>query len=413
MDGINRDGKSDEKIPAAAGKVPRKKGRKVKPKGTSHELLVSPANQLMTHISRLIWTYISTGKYFASGFPKRPLSAYNWFFKEERKKVLNLDFQSMGREISARWRNTTPEQREQFEELAKVDTERYKKEVQIYEEEQILKAKKERELAERKRTSEEMGSYSTGFEDPALFDNSAASLLDAATFRNKEEKNRPDAPWRMSQRFASFPASMEPNVTDIEMVRRRQLNQMLLTNGIQPMQNEAYRNQAPLGTVAHSQANFFAEQANNAMILEQLRQREEFALAAVLYQQQGNSEFIGGNGILNDILLLRQQQQVASNVQLGVPNFSFVSDIERAMRERYHPVQLPSPTIMHLRTALHQTLPSSRQPRDQDESSAESFNRRIHGTLLARDVQLARPINTTANWKQWPQRSHDLHEFLE
>ncbi|KAG7360201.1 HMG high mobility group box-containing protein [Nitzschia inconspicua] len=261
MDGINRHGKSDEKIPAAAGKVPRKKGRKVKPKG----------------------------------FPKRPLSAYNWFFKEERKKVLNLDFQSMGRVISARWRNTTPEQRKQFEELAKVDTERYKKEVQIYEEEQVLKAKKERELAERKHISEEKGSYSTGFEDPALFDNSAASLLAAATFRNAKEKNRPDSPWRMSQRFASFPASMEPSVTDIEIERRRQLNQMLLANGIRSMQNQAPTNQAPLGTVAHSQANFFAEQANNAILLEQLRQRAELALAAVLSQQRGNSGFNGGS----------------------------------------------------------------------------------------------------------------------
>ncbi|KAG7360199.1 HMG high mobility group box-containing protein [Nitzschia inconspicua] len=401
MDGINKDGKRHEKTfpadTAAGGKVPRKKGRKVKPKG----------------------------------FPKRPLSAYNWFFKEERKKVLNLDFQSMGREISSRWRNTTPEQRKQFEELAKFDTERYKKEVQIYEEEQILKAKKERELAERKHMSEEKGSieggdgfkkaHSTGFEHPGLFDNSAASLLAAATFGDIEEKSLRDSSRRMTQRFASIPASLEPSVTDIDMARRRQLNQLLLANGIRSMQYQASRNQAPLGTMVHSQTNFFSEQANNTMLLEQpplgtiahpqinffseqanktilleqlplgtmahfqtsflseqannmmlleqLRQREDVALGTRLSQQRGYNGFNVGSthSQLNDMMLLLQQQQTASNAHPGVSNFSHVANIERTERERFHPVH-SSPTITHLRTALHHSLPpSSHRPRDQNE----------------------------------------------
>ena len=51
----------------------------------------------------------------------------------------------MGKEISSRWKNTSQKDRERFEALAKVDAERYKKEVQIYEEEQVLKAREERE----------------------------------------------------------------------------------------------------------------------------------------------------------------------------------------------------------------------------------------------------------------------------
>lgn len=72
------------------------------------------------------------------GFPKRPLSAYNFFFKEERRKVLHLDFQNMGKVISARWKELPQEDRVHFEELAKVDYVRYKKEVGIFENKQAL-----------------------------------------------------------------------------------------------------------------------------------------------------------------------------------------------------------------------------------------------------------------------------------
>jgi hypothetical protein len=61
------------------------------------------------------------------------------FFREERQKVLHLDFQNMGKEISARWKQTDSKDRAKYEEQAKVDAKRYRAEVTTYEEEQLRK----------------------------------------------------------------------------------------------------------------------------------------------------------------------------------------------------------------------------------------------------------------------------------
>jgi len=98
--------------------------------------------------------------------PKRPLSAYNYFFKEEREKIVkivlaedpsavkqNLDddgyldkesigrlrkeggkvsFEEMGKIIGQRWKNIDPDRLAKYSELASEDTERYKTEMQEY-----------------------------------------------------------------------------------------------------------------------------------------------------------------------------------------------------------------------------------------------------------------------------------------
>jgi len=98
--------------------------------------------------------------------PKRPLSAYNYFFKEERQKILKIvladdpykveqdpdsadfltndmiaslkkegnkvSFEHMGKIIGARWKNIDPDRLTKYSELATEDTERYKKEMQSY-----------------------------------------------------------------------------------------------------------------------------------------------------------------------------------------------------------------------------------------------------------------------------------------
>lgn len=88
-------------------------------------------------------------------FPKRPLSAYNIFFKETREKILadnegkkDIAFQTMAKEIAARWKDLDPEERERVGSLAKEDMKRYREEVKSYEEEMVKRSRKEREDAE-------------------------------------------------------------------------------------------------------------------------------------------------------------------------------------------------------------------------------------------------------------------------
>lgn len=98
--------------------------------------------------------------------PKRPLSAYNFFFKEEREKIIKVvlaedpskvkqdpeddgfldeetigrlkkeggkvSFEEMGKIIGQRWKNIDPDRLSKYSELASEDTERYKTEMQAY-----------------------------------------------------------------------------------------------------------------------------------------------------------------------------------------------------------------------------------------------------------------------------------------
>ena len=93
-------------------------------------------------------------------YPKRPLSAYNVFFKETREQILaskekkegekrdhKLDFQTMAKEIATRWKALDKEERGRVEKLAKKDMFRYRDEVKIYEEEMVKKNREQREEA--------------------------------------------------------------------------------------------------------------------------------------------------------------------------------------------------------------------------------------------------------------------------
>ena len=109
--------------------------------------------------------------------PKRPLSAYNFFFKEEREKILKVvlaeepekvendpesedylgpeqvsklrkeggkvSFEEMGKLIGARWKNIDPDRLSKFSELATEDTDRYKKEMASYNGRQEAKMRSE------------------------------------------------------------------------------------------------------------------------------------------------------------------------------------------------------------------------------------------------------------------------------
>jgi len=94
------------------------------------------------------------------GSPRRPLSAYNIFFKEERIRILaslpkqdptvkkgsrvrknrnphhKISFATLGKTIGSRWKQIDKASRAHYEELAKKDSERYAREMKAFQEKQ-------------------------------------------------------------------------------------------------------------------------------------------------------------------------------------------------------------------------------------------------------------------------------------
>jgi HMG-box domain len=85
--------------------------------------------------------------------PKRPLSAYNFFFQNERQAILQdiptrtegkprrshgkIGFADLARSIAAKWRNLSDQDRAIFDERALVDKARYRKEMEEWKKSQL------------------------------------------------------------------------------------------------------------------------------------------------------------------------------------------------------------------------------------------------------------------------------------
>ena len=118
--------------------------------------------------------------------PKRPLSAYNYFFKMERQRILKyvqrtpedvfdepvvdeeeekrlwtgtkkVSFEEMGKIIGKRWKNMASEELEKYTTLAAGDAERYKKEIKEWTEKKV--EEKKQALADMHAKNAQMHAY--------------------------------------------------------------------------------------------------------------------------------------------------------------------------------------------------------------------------------------------------------------
>lgn len=79
--------------------------------------------------------------------PKRPLSAYNFFFQQERNTLMQdktqFGFQDLGKMVGKNWKNLPEAERGRYNLLANEDNERYRREMKEYKEREKNKLKED------------------------------------------------------------------------------------------------------------------------------------------------------------------------------------------------------------------------------------------------------------------------------
>lgn len=244
-------------------------------------------------------------------FPKRPLSSYNVFFKETREEILaknkegngdeKVDFQTMAKEIAARWRNLEKKGRDRVERLAQKDMLRYRDEVKSYEDEMVKKNRKQREEA----AAEKQNSAKRLAIEKAA--NVAAQL---------ESLDRVSV-------GAGLPASVATGSASLAgMGASTPLNAALLMQHSQQGKQELQSLNAALLLQQHAQqGNHDLQTLNAALLMQQQAQQHsqqgindvQSLNAALLWQQQAQN---GGNDLLQQQLLEQLWAVEAREMQL-------------------------------------------------------------------------------------------------
>ena len=133
------------------------------------------------------------------GMPKRPLSAYNLFFKEHRPKLHKeyneeLGFKELGKMIGARWRALSEEERKVYEDGAQADVIRYHKAVDAYNESR-------RQMLKPRTPTKETSQVSPSFEDSYVTRARRVSLTESV----HDTQPAPVTPLRVRARLPAPP----------------------------------------------------------------------------------------------------------------------------------------------------------------------------------------------------------------
>ena len=96
----------------------------------------SVANKTRSHSSSsaTTTTTVTTPALKKISKPKRPLNAYNFFFRDERSRMddSKIAFEELGRRVSQQWKKVSPKTRAKYQAIADQDRVRYEKEKVLY-----------------------------------------------------------------------------------------------------------------------------------------------------------------------------------------------------------------------------------------------------------------------------------------
>lgn len=290
------------------------------------------------------------------------------FFREERQKVLNLDFQMMGKEISTRWRSTTKEDRDRFEVMAKEDAKRYKKEVELFQEEKVLANRRHREIQENEEQLKLRDFNTGGVKNTRMTEavgesaSSAAAVAPFASLRMEEPGNwkvqsqmeyalrhqQPGSPHHSAMTMPGGHGTPGDAMTSMEAARRQQqINAMFMGEELKAMEARALRVRMAL---AEQQQNLGlgmdSQRRLPPAIIEQLRRQGE-AMAALSAERANVHRFPASQLYPNNVA----SSLYRGGALAGFASFPASSTLDLPEGGSYPQAQAPS-TTFHDRPAF-------------------------------------------------------------
>lgn len=246
--------------------------------------------------------------------PRRPLSAYNIFFKEERARMLaeggvtgetssqgdksKIGFEAMAKTIGKRWRESPPEMLESYKQQAKDDMERYRREMDEYHMELAKRSRIQREEAERQKQSLAFSAAQTQQERAPLMNTNwlgmqsqvpgINGLMPQQIAGDNQNQFSIDA-FLQAQMLASGGNNVQfPNPSSLNI--QQMLSQQLLSmqggagnpNPVNNTENPGLMQQQSQKTLAGQPYNSFANQ------LSLLQQQQQLLQLQQLQQSQGS-----------------------------------------------------------------------------------------------------------------------------
>lgn len=167
--GSSTDEGSQEKSAAVESAVANAKDEGATDADEAPSPLAELTTDLATEEPKLLKKVRKTRNRKPPGMPRRPLSAYNIFFREERVKwleelkIMNTNnesiadkstFHAMGKEIGGRWKKLSKDERLKYEEIAKQDMKRYRDQMKEFNDDVMARTGSSTKGAKSDRTKE-------------------------------------------------------------------------------------------------------------------------------------------------------------------------------------------------------------------------------------------------------------------
>mmetsp|Transcript_32786 Transcript_32786/g.55492 ORF Transcript_32786/g.55492 Transcript_32786/m.55492 type:complete len:470 (-) Transcript_32786:1446-2855(-) len=291
--------------------------------------------------------------------PKRPMSAYNFFFREERANILSestkkteegeaaepTSFEDIGRIIGQRWRAIDPDELAKYKEMAKKDSDRYRDEMKSF-------------------YNDELTLMCLGHNNEGA---AAAGGNPDQVNVNGQPQDAPSAAGAGAHQNGGRMMSESQQMSNLLQQQQQQQQQAMM--------NDLALRQDLMVMLAQERAR-----AGPAGMNPYQAQLPPMNVGSNSFDPMGSAGSMGSNNIMNEdqilqLLMLQQQQGATANGQPAPPNEAFLKIVlsqKNVINERLDKISNEAKTLQIKRAIMDKIVSKEFGPGAQSEESRSS-----------------------------------------